>query len=86
LSRPGLREGQAEVRVAEAGGDKVVATLGVGDYFGERSLITGEVRNATVVGRNNGSVYALDKGSFDGALAATPSLQAQLRTTYFARH
>ena len=52
----------------------------------ERSLITGEVRNATVVGRGPGMAYALDKASFDGALAATPSLRDQLKRNYFARH
>lgn len=81
-----LREGEVDVRVAGPDGERVVATLDAGRYFGERALITGEVRNATIVGKGTGSVYALDKTNFDGALASTPSLQEQLRKNYFARH
>ena len=81
-----LREGQVDVHVSDADGEKVVATLEAGRYFGERALITGDVRNATVVGRGPGMVYVLDKPSFEGALASTPSLRDQLRRNYFARH
>jgi putative ABC transport system ATP-binding protein len=81
-----LREGEVDVRIANAEGERVVATLDVGRYFGERALITGEVRNATVVGRGPGMAYALDKTRFDEALAATPSLREQLQKTFFARH
>jgi len=58
----------------------------MGKYFGERALITGETRNATIVGRGPGMVYALDKESFDAAIEATPSLRDQLKRNYFARH
>jgi putative ABC transport system ATP-binding protein len=82
-----LREGEVDVvRVTDADRGRVVATLGVGQYFGEQALITGDVRNATVVGRGPGIAYALDKASFDAALATTPSLREQLRRNYFARH
>ena len=80
-----LREGEVDVRVADAAGERMVATLGVGQYFGERALITGETRNATVVGRGPGMAYALDKENFDAALAAAPSLREQLKRNYFAR-
>lgn len=80
-----LREGAVDIHVADGAGERVVASLGVGQYFGERALITGEPRNATVVARGNGMVYALDKKNFTDALAKTPSLREQLRNTYFAR-
>ncbi len=80
-----LREGEVDVRVANADGERVVATLGIGQYFGERALITGETRNATVVGRGRGVAYELNKESFDTALAASPSLRDQLKRNYFAR-
>jgi putative ABC transport system ATP-binding protein len=80
-----IREGQVDIHVADGAGDRVVATLGVGQYFGERALITGEPRNATVVARGDGMVYALDKKNFTDALAKTPTLREQLRNTYFAR-
>jgi putative ABC transport system ATP-binding protein len=80
-----LREGEVDIHVSDGTGDRVVATLGVGQYFGERALITGEPRNATAVARGHGMVYGLDKKNFTEALAKTPTLGEQLRNTYFAR-
>jgi len=80
-----LRDGEVDVRVVDADGERLEATLDIGRYFGERALITGETRNATVVGRGHGMVYALDKTNFDAALALTPSLREQLRKSYFSR-
>ncbi len=80
-----LRDGEVDVRVTNADGERVVATLSTGQFFGERALITGEMRNATVVARGRGAAYELNKESFDAALAATPSLREQLRRNYFAR-
>jgi putative ABC transport system ATP-binding protein len=81
-----MRDGEVDVWRSDAPGGGVVATLGVGHYFGERALITGEKRNATIVGRGPGMAYALDKASFDAALASVPSLKDQLKRNYFARH
>ncbi|MGE5150836.1 MAG: ATP-binding cassette domain-containing protein [Rhodospirillaceae bacterium] len=80
-----LGDGQVDVHRSDAG-DAVVATLGVGHYFGERALITGEKRNATIVCKEPGMAYALDKASFKAALASVPSLKDQLKRNYFARH
>jgi len=79
-----LRRGRVSVHVDEQGEDKV-ATLEAGSYFGERALITGERRNATIVGQGTGMAYALAKDEFNAALAATPSLQEQLQKVYFGR-
>ena len=73
------------MHVAKPSGSCVVATLEAGRFFGERALITGEVRNATIVARIQGIAYTLDKLRFDTAIASVPSLQEQLRQTYFAR-
>lgn len=80
-----LRSGGVDVHVAEPSGSRIVATLEAGRFFGERALITGEVRNATIVGQTAGIAYTLDKPRFDGAIASVPTLQEQLRQTYFAR-
>ena len=80
-----MRQGEVDVHVASSEGDKIVATLDAGRYFGERSLITGEVRNATIVGRGAGVAYALGKDDFDAALKATPTLKEQLQKGYFSR-
>jgi len=80
-----LRDGEVDVTVADNQGERQVATLDAGRYFGERSLITGELRNATVVGRGAGTAYTLNKPEFDAALSATPSLKEQLQKGYFSR-
>jgi putative ABC transport system ATP-binding protein len=80
-----LRDGVVDVDVANAEGERIVATLDRGDYFGERALITGEGRNATIIARGKGMAYALDKDDFTAALRATPSLEEQLQKSYFGR-
>lgn len=42
----------------------VVNRLGTGDYFGERSLLTGEPRAASIRAAERTSLYALDRDSF----------------------
>lgn len=80
-----LREGRADVLVRENGVDQVAATLGAGQYFGERALITGEGRNATVIGRGQGRVAVLSKAEFQAALRRVPDLPHQLTRLYFGR-
>jgi putative ABC transport system ATP-binding protein len=80
-----LRDGEVEVRVTDGQGERVVSTLDAGRYFGERSLITGEQRNATIVATGPGKAYALDKPNFESALSATPTLKEQLQKSYFSR-
>jgi CRP-like cAMP-binding protein len=62
-----------------------VATLGVGDFFGEAALITGEPRNATVVARDDVVLYELKKEDFMAALNASASFNEQLRDVFFKR-
>jgi putative ABC transport system ATP-binding protein len=76
-----LGEGEAEVLV----NGTVVARLQAGQYFGERALITGETRNATVVGRSHGRVYVLGKDEFTAALNMAPELKDELKQLYFSR-
>ena len=80
-----IRAGTVKVFVGGVDERSVVATLADGRYFGERALITGDARNATIIGFKDGIVYVLDRTSFTKALAAAPSLSEQLRNAYFAR-
>jgi putative ABC transport system ATP-binding protein len=65
--------------------EKVIARLGVGDFFGERALMTDEPRNATVIAREDTGTYALTKADFKAAVAEHGSLKEQLLKTYFQR-
>lgn len=57
-------EGKVDVRK----GDRVVAELEAGDYFGELSLIDGEPRTATVVATTNLTLLTLSSSAFDTLL------------------
>ncbi len=66
-------------------GPKVVARLGVGDFFGERALMTDEPRNATVATREDTGVYSLTKADFKAAMEEHGTLKEQLLKAYFQR-
>ncbi len=81
-----IRDGLVEVRHEDASGSThVVATLGPGDFFGEAALLTGKVRNASVVAREDAVLYSLKKGDFLAALNASSAFDAQLRDVFFKR-
>lgn len=80
-----LQDGQANVFVQENGEESIVATLGPGQYFGERALITGEARNATVVAKGEGRLAMLRKEEFQQAINLAPGLPEQLARIYFSR-
>ncbi len=64
---------------------RVVDQMGVGDFFGEKALITGEPRNASIVSTEDVVLYSLGKESFQAALAASDSFHEQLRKVAFGR-
>lgn len=80
-----IRSGRVEVLVSEAGGTRKLADLGSGDFFGERALITGDPRMATVRAIEDGVAYTLDKESFQAALHSSPSFKEQILSVYFQR-
>lgn len=80
-----IREGKVEVLVRDDQGERVVAMLRTGDYFGERSLLTNEPTNATVRAVEEAEFYTLDKESFLTALSASPSLKSQLLRIFISR-
>ena len=57
----------------------------VGDFFGERALITGEPRNATIVAEGPVEAYALGKDDFQNAMNLSASFKDQLVGAYFQR-
>jgi putative ABC transport system ATP-binding protein len=65
--------------------ERTVARLVVGDFFGERALMTDEPRNATVVAHEDTDTYTLKKDDFRAALAEHGTLKEQLLKVYFQR-
>ena len=80
-----IREGTVEVIVRDAHGERRVATLGVGDFFGEAALLTGEPRNATVRSLEGMELYALGKTDFQAVIESSPTFEEELRKALFAR-
>jgi putative ABC transport system ATP-binding protein len=82
-----IGQGAVHVRKHHAGrGEDRVATLENGDFFGERSLIVDEPRNATCVAASETvEVFALGKADFRQALETSASFKSQLQSIYFQR-
>ncbi len=80
-----IREGKAEVIVRDGKGERQVAILGVGDFFGEAALLTGEPRNATVRALEELELYALGKGDFQSVIESSASFKEELRKALFSR-
>jgi len=55
-----------------------MATINKGDFFGEMSLLTGEVRSATVKALEHATVIRVDKALFSTILASNPDIIEQL--------
>lgn len=80
-----LGSGEVDVLIDKDGRRDCVATLEAGASFGERALMTGDTRGASVVGRKSGTVYVLKKPDFDEALRASPDFCTQIQQMFFHR-
>jgi small-conductance mechanosensitive channel/CRP-like cAMP-binding protein len=70
-----IKSGKVNVIVEKSSGETaIVATLGPGNFFGEMSLLTGEVRTASIQVENDAEFIVVDKESFRSTLANNPSL------------
>jgi small-conductance mechanosensitive channel/CRP-like cAMP-binding protein len=94
ILRPGqtiMREGEAgaSVYIVELGvidvrmsvqshGEKTVARLGTGDFFGEMSLLTGEPRSATLVALCETKVWEVGRDVMEPILRENPALAERL--------
>jgi CRP/FNR family transcriptional regulator/CRP/FNR family cyclic AMP-dependent transcriptional regulator len=61
--------------------DKKVAELGVGSFFGEMSLISDDMRSASVVCEEDGIVYTLARDTFRKVIMTNPILADTIRKT-----
>jgi small-conductance mechanosensitive channel len=74
-----IESGRVDVVVEKSSGESaVVATLGPGNFFGEMSLLTGAVRTASIVVREDAEFIVIDKESFGTTLANNPSIAESL--------
>jgi putative ABC transport system ATP-binding protein len=80
-----IRKGSVDVRVAERGMVRTLATLREGDIFGETALLIDQPRNATIVACEPIEVYVLGKSDFRSVVAGAPSFKEQLLKVLFQR-
>jgi putative ABC transport system ATP-binding protein len=62
-----------------------IAGLSRGNFFGERALMTGAPRNATIIADAEVETYVLDKEAFLKAMATSASFKDQIVKAYFQR-
>ena len=71
--------GSVSIRVkSDAGVEREVAQLSNGHFFGEMSLMTGELRSATVVALSDVECYRLDKAAFKTVISLRPELAKEI--------
>ena len=81
-----VASGRVSVTMRTPGeGERDVAVLGKGQFFGEHALITGEPRNATVRALEEVETYVLDQKDFRTALEQSVPFHEQLMHVYFER-
>ena len=81
-----IATGGASVRVAIDGeGQQEVARLKAGDFFGERSLLTGDPRSATVVAMTRVECWRLDRAAFQELLTRRPEIADEVAEVLAAR-
>lgn len=80
-----IRRGKAEVGLQDGPTYRVLTTLAEGEFFGERALMTGEPRSATVVATEALEVYTLGKDDFRATLEASAPFKQQLLRVFFHR-
>jgi small-conductance mechanosensitive channel/CRP-like cAMP-binding protein len=56
------------------GGTHTINHMSAGEYFGEMSLLTGDLRSATVIADSDVTVLELTRAAFEQVLAANPAL------------
>jgi CRP-like cAMP-binding protein len=70
-----LLAGEMEVIQSGVDQDRVLARLGVGDVFGEMSVLTGDPAIASVVAKRKSWVLALPREDVDALLKDDPRIQ-----------
>lgn len=73
-----ILEGSAEVRMREGTMVSTVATLGPTQFFGEMSLLTGELRSATLLAQTRLEVLVLIKPALAGPIRENPLLAERM--------
>jgi len=80
-----VQAGEVEVAVRAEGGEKALACLGPGDFFGEMAVFEREVRSATVRARGEARVLKIDKKTLLRRITEDPLLAVKFLDTLSRR-
>jgi small-conductance mechanosensitive channel/CRP-like cAMP-binding protein len=80
-----IGEGDVLVALGDVGRHHSVVTLHAGDFFGEMSLVTGDVRNATCSARTDVVCYVIDHAALQPLLRDRPQLVEHLSSVLTSR-
>jgi small-conductance mechanosensitive channel/CRP-like cAMP-binding protein len=70
-----VTSGQVSINYAAADGSEIeVAVVSPGEFFGEASLLTGEIRNASALALTSVGCYKLGKAGLEGIMITRPEL------------
>src|SRR5947208_9647851 len=76
-----VRQGRVKVvLIGEDGREVILGVLGVGEHFGELSLIDDRPRSAHVIAMEDSSLFVLRREDFRGRVEASPSVAWSLLT------
>jgi small-conductance mechanosensitive channel len=78
-------DGEAGVRIGKGRDQREVARLTPGEFFGEMSLMTGEVRTATVIAATDLVCYRMNKSAFQQIIQETPAIADQVADVLMTR-
>lgn len=77
-----IEKGVAKATQTENGEQIVINTLGAGDYFGERALITNTPRSATIVAVGQLVVATMDRSAFERVLGSVTTIMERQISDY----
>jgi small-conductance mechanosensitive channel/CRP-like cAMP-binding protein len=70
-----VTSGQVSINYTAADGSEIpIAVVSPGEFFGEASLLTGEIRNASALALNSVGCYKLGKAGLEGIMNTRPEL------------
>ena len=80
-----IREGAVDIFIDDEAGRRFVRVMREGEFFGELALLHDQPRAATVIAREDVTLYALSKVDFKATLAGSERFADQLRKVIFQR-
>jgi CRP/FNR family cyclic AMP-dependent transcriptional regulator len=73
-----VRTGQVRISKQVRGGERTLATLGPGEFFGEMAVLSGRPRTATAIALGDVSLLELDEGRFETMINTQAEITARI--------